>query len=268
MREQRPPIALGPGLAGAILVIVVAWALAAVLMLTGTLTNAREINRRVKLVNAQVGPIYKNLAFVKLAQRTGRISAKIRLAAQNLSTELNQVIASAGDIDTKVASILTKARSINGTVGSINGNVVAINGNAHAINGTVHSINSNVQSISASVASIGGRVASIHSRVDTVAGAVGPVGAHDKSINADVTLIRARLGTTLTTAQSIRGGVVGINNHADAVIALAQALKGDFDNVISTVGTAINTATILGHANSIDCSALINLLGPTQSCNK
>ncbi len=275
MRDERPPIGLGSGLAGAILVIIIAWALAAVLMLTGTLTNARQINKRVKLVNAQVDPIDKNLAFVSLAARTGRISAKIRVAAQHLSGELDQVLTVAGRIDNKAASILGKARSINGVVTSINAKAHAINANAHAINTSansintsVHSIGANVQSISTSVASIGGRVDSIHSRVGAIEGVVGPVAATNTSINGNVTTIRAQLGDVRSTAQGIRSGVVDINNHADAVTGLVRALKGDFDNILSTVGTNINSATILGHANSIDCSRLINFSGPTQACNK
>lgn len=259
MREEQP-IGLGSGLAGVILVVVIAWALAAVLMLAGTLTNAQQINQRVKLVNAQVGPIDKNLAFVKLAGRTGRISAHIEYAARNLSGELTQIVAVAGSIDAKANSILGHAQTINGIATSINTTV-------HGINHTVNLINGNVQSISGSVLSIGASVASIHSRVGTIAGAVGPIGSTGTSINADVTQIHSRLGATLTTARAIRIGVVAINDRANVIIGLARLLKSDFDNILAGVGTMNGTATILGHANSIDCSRVINLLGPTQDCN-
>lgn len=295
MREERT-IGLGSGLAGVVLVIVIAWALAAVLMLTGTLTNARQINRRVKLVNAQVGPIDNNLASVKLAGRTGRIAKKIDLAAEPLSGELNQVITTAGSINTKVGSILSKAQSINGvvtainttanainananainatahsinaTVHSINANALSINATAHSINSNVHSINSHVQAIGGSVASIGGNVASIRARVVAIQGVVGPARATDRSINANVTRIHDNLGKILTTANAARHGIVGINQRADVVIRLVRALKGDFDIILAGVGTALNTPTILGHANSIDCSRLLNLLGPTTGCGK
>ncbi len=295
MREERT-IGLGSGLAGVVLVIVIAWALAAVLMLTGTLTNARQINRRVKLVNAQVGPIDNNLASVKLAGRTGRIAKKIDLAAEPLSGELNQVITTAGSINTKVGSILSKAQSINGvvtainttanainananainakahsinaTVHSINANALSINATAHSINSNVHSINSHVQAIGGSVASIGGNVASIHARVVAIQGVVGPARATDRSINANVTRIHNNLGKILTTANAARHGIMGINQRADVVIGLVRALKGDFDIILAGVGTALNTPTILGHANSIDCSRLLNFLGPTTGCGK
>ena len=302
MREERT-IGLGSGLAGVVLVIVIAWALAAVLMLTGTLTNARQINRRVKLVNAQVGPIDNNLASVKLAGRTGRIAKKIDLAAEPLSGELNQVITTAGSINTKVGSILSKAQSINGvvtainttakainananainatahsinatahsinaTVHSINANALSINATAHSINSNVHSINSHVQAIGGSVASIGGNVASIRARVVAIQGVVGPARATDRSINANANRIDGNLGKILTTADAARHGVMGINQRADVVIRLVRALKGDFDIILAGVGTALNTPTILGHANSIDCSRLLNFLGPTTGCGK
>jgi len=295
VREERT-IGLGSGLAGVVLVIVIAWALAAVLMLTGTLTNARQINRRVKLVNAQVGPIDNNLASVKLAGRTGRIAKKIDLAAEPLSGELNQVITTAGSINTKVGSILSKAQSINGvvtainttanainananainatahsinaTAHSINANALSINATAHSINSNVHSINSHVQAIGGSVASIGGNVASIRARVVAIQGVVGPARATDRSINANANRIDGNLGKILTTADAARHGVMGINQRADVVIRLVRALKGDFDIILAGVGTALNTPTILGHANSIDCSRLLNFLGPTTGCGK
>lgn len=307
MRESREPIGLGPGLAGFVLVLVIAFALAAVLMLTGTLTNAKEINRRVKLVNAQVDPIDKNLAFVKLAKTTGQISGRIRVAAQNLSMEAGQIITVAGRINSKAASILTRANSINGkvkaingsvntingsvlaingTARSINGNVLAINGTAHAIlgnadaiNGNVQSIGGNVQSISGSVGSIGGHVNSIHALAGTIQGAVGPIGGGGTAINAEVRKINPKLSTINTVAQGIRGagpvngtdigpgsfGVSGINNRASAVIRAVKPIKGDFDKIQSVVGLP-NTDTILGHANSIDCSQVINVVGPSQAC--
>jgi methyl-accepting chemotaxis protein len=230
-------------------------------MLAGTLTNARQIRHRVTLVNQQVGPIDKNLENVALAGRTGRIAQQINLAAKDLSGDLNQVIDVAGKIDQKASSILTTARSINGVVTSINSV-------ARGINATVQSIGSNVSSIGASVASIGGSVASIHGRVATIEGVVGPTGAQDGSINANVTRIHDNLGTTLGRVVSIRDGVVAINGRADTIIGLSKALHGDLSSVFSIVGSGLRTATILGHANSIDCARLINLLGRTQSCGK
>lgn len=269
MTEERQ-IGLGGGLAGVCLVIVIAWALAAVLMLTGTLTNARQINRRVVLINHQVAPIDVNLASVKLARRTGALTTRILHAARPLTGQLAQVVTAADAINGNVTSILNRAHSINDVVTSINANAHSINSVVHAIGGNVTSIGSSVQSISASVGSIGADVSSIHQRVSTVAGAVGRAGDSGSSINGDVTHILGRLSATLSHARPIRTGIVAINNRAQTIIGLAAALKSDFDHILAGVGTTLGTGTVLGHANSIDCSLIINTAGalPTGGCNK
>ncbi|MGI8412119.1 MAG: hypothetical protein ACR2QA_06415 [Solirubrobacteraceae bacterium] len=290
MRESKPPIHLGSGLAGFVLVLVILWALAAVLMLTGTLTNARQINRRVKLVNAQVDPIDKNLRFVKLAATTAKVSGEIKARAMPLTGEAAQIVTLVGSINSKGTSILNRAHSINGLVNTINGSVRVINGTVHTINrtantinGTVQSINSNVnsiggnvQSVSGSVASVGAHVATVQRNVITVQGAVGPQASGGTSINADVRRIFTRLGTIRSTAESIKGthgnpsapgrGVFGINDRAEEVIGLSRLLKGDLNTVQTNVGTMVGGGTVLGHANSIDCSTVVNLLGPTTDC--
>ena len=274
MTEERK-IGLGPGLAGFILVVVIAWALAAVLMLTGTLTNARQINQRVKVIDAWAPPVKQNLSSVALAARTGRISAQINQAAQPLSGELSQVLVNADAINKKVGLILGHAHSINGTVNSINSNARQINASVHGINGTVHSINSNVQSIGASVSSIGASVDSIHARVSTIQGAVGPIAATDSSINGDIGSINGDIGSIngdfggiLSNVISIRDRLSLASDKVAGIINLAGAIKSDFDKVLAGLGTALGTATIVGHANSIDCSRLINALGPTRGCGK
>ena len=258
MAEDRT-IGLGSGLAGFILIITIGWALAAVLMLSGTLTNANQINARVKLVNEPLRPIDKHLATIRLVARTGRLTAKIEKAAKPLSGELAQVIAAAGHIDSHVASILTKAQSINQVV-------TAINTTVHGIGTNVQGIGANVQSIHASVAAVGADVASIHSRVATIDRVVGPIGAQDGSINANVTRIEDNLSKVLPTARSIRIGVEAINVKAVKIVDVVALIKSDFDTILATVGTDVGGGTILGHANSIDCSRLINLTGKTAQC--
>lgn len=290
MREPKPPIHLGSGLAGFVLVLVIIWALAAVLMLTGTLTNARQINRRVKLVNAQLDPIDKNLRFVKLAATTARVSGEIKTRAMPLTGEAGQIVGLVGSINSKGTAILDRAHSINGLVNTINGSVQVINGTVHTINrtantinGTVQSINSNVnsiggnvQSVSGSVASVGSHVSTIQSNVVKVQSVVGPQATGGTSINADVRRIFTKLGTIRSTAESIKGthgnpnrpgnGVFGINDRAEKIIGQSRLLKGDFNTIQTNVGTMVGGGTVLGHANSIDCSTVVNLLGPTTDC--
>ena len=79
------------GLAGIALVIVIAWALAAVMMLTGTLIAAQQIDDRVATILGEVSPIDDDLDSVKLAQETDRIAKDILTAAEPLSGQLDQV---------------------------------------------------------------------------------------------------------------------------------------------------------------------------------
>ena len=212
------------GLAGKVLVGVVAWALGAVVMLTSTLVSAQQIDDRVARITTEVSPIDKDLDSVALAVETNRIAGDILVAAKPLSGKLQQVI------DTKIKesaeSINTHVQSINGTVGSISSTAKAINGNVLEINGTVKAINGNAKKINASVRSIEGNVNEIGGSVRGISGSLSGV---------------------LDTARSIRGeregvqgfgeGVTGINRRAIFITELAQAIKGDLANVLAQVGT-------------------------------
>ena len=261
MPTQRPSLGLAPALPGIVLVIVIAWALAAVLMLTGTLLNAREIKDDVTVINNQVSPIEKDLQSVALAAETVRISSDINAAAQPLSGQATQILQAANRINTTARSILTTAGSINQTARQINTTVTQIHGTVISIAGAVQAIGANVGSIFSRVQTIGGRVASIHALV-------GRQGATDaSSIAGNVQRIQSTFVALEPVVVSIdragqTGGGQAINGRADRAIALAVGIKSDFDQILATVGE------INKHANSIDCSKLINFGGPTQSCNQ
>lgn len=293
MRERRATLGLAPALPGLILVLVIFWALAAVLMLTGTLINAREIDDDVRVINKQVQPIDKELDSVKLAAKTAKISDRIRVAAQPLSSQATQIIRAATSIDKTARSILGTAGSINETARAINANarsinatVTSINGNVVSINDQVSSINRNVASIGGLVGGIGGDVTSINARVGSIFGRVGPTsGARGGSINETVRNIRSSFvslaasdgGTNVGRVSSIERGVTGINRRADAANRAAPTIKSDFEGILDDVGFGITPTGpdhgsggdvgIHGHANSIDCSSLINIFGPTQYCD-
>jgi hypothetical protein len=254
------------GIAGLVLVIVIAWALAAVLMLTGTLINAREIDDQVKIINSQVTPIDRDLNNVRLLERTTRLSERIRRAAQPLTGQLDQVIVSARAIDRSVRSILATAGDINDTANTIQGTVLDINDTARAINATVTSIRGRVGAIHGNVLTIGARVRGINDNV--------------VSINRLVRSIQSSARSILTTARQIdnggpTGGVAAINRRADAGIGEVRGIRIDLANVLAQVGLGTasghgpsGNATIHGHANSIDCSRVINLFGPTAYCGR
>ncbi len=283
----RRTLGLAPALPGLLLVVIIVWALAAVLMLTGTLINAREIDDDVTLITGEVRDIDKDLDFLKLAEQTIDISGRINAAAQPLVPGLNQVQTAARSIDRRVVSINNRAQAINRTVRSIQGNVVSIQGNVTAIHRNVISINATVNSIGGFVATIGGLVGNIggnvqviNRTVNQIFAAVGPVNAATgTSINATVggtNGILARFQTLEPVTRSIDAGVAAINGRAQRGIELAGSLKPDFAGILTQVGFGITPTgpdhgnNIHGHANGIDCSPFINGIAPspTSYCNR
>jgi methyl-accepting chemotaxis protein len=246
------------GLAGAILVFVVAWALVAVLLLTGTLVGAHQIDRDVHtLINPRLSKIEETTGEIRLARQTRRVTGEIRAAAVPLTGQLATTLTTAQQIQRTATAILARAQSINGKVGPIHTDVLAIGATVSAIAGRVQSIHSSVEGIGASVSSVGSDVAQI--RAD--AGA----------INLHVRHVLIRTGQILSTGRLIVAGVAAINERAVTIGGIARAIRGDLGAVASLVGTGNASATIDGHANAIDCSNLINtaLLGArTAGCGR
>ncbi len=290
MHERRATLGLAPALPGLMLVVIIFWALAAVLMLTGTLINAREIQDDVVAINEQVSPIDDDLDNVALAKKTVELSGRIDVAAKPLSRQAGQIIGAARSIDKRAKSILATAGSINRTARAINTSVTTINASVSQINSRVVSIAGNVDSIGGSVASINGRVATIGGRVGTIGArvraiesGVGSINAGDRSINASVERIFTTFQRLAPVVREIdsgaeKNGVLGINQRAARGIRSAGSLKPDFEGILGNVGFGLRgtspdhgsgaDAGIHGHANSIDCAPLINFAGPTQYCNR
>ena len=212
------------GLAGKLLVGVVAWALGAVMLLTGTLVNAQQIDNRVERITHTVGPIDHDLDSVQLAIKTNETAQQILAAAKPLSGQADQIVQATASID-------GSAKSINTVVGEIGQTVQGIDGNANAINATVRDINSTVKGINGTAKTISGTVNSIDGNVGSIGGAVRG--------------IAASLDAVLETARGIRGdhavsegfgtGIAGINRRADAAIALVALIKGDSGNILASV---------------------------------
>jgi methyl-accepting chemotaxis protein len=269
--DQRVTLGLATALPGILLVVVIFWALAAVLMLTGTLINAREIDDTVEVINGEVNPIDKDLDNVKLAGETGRLTDRIRERARPLTGQLTDVIRIAGRIDRNAKSILGTAGEINQTAKTINGTVGSIGSNVQSIGGTVVSIHSTVNRIGGDVFSIGRTARSIFAKV-------GPINSKGNQINAQVIRILSDLSGVDRRTRSIDPGVRAINQKAIAAVGLARDIKGDFEGILSNTGSGrVNgapdygsggKANINGHANSIDCAPVIRLFGPTQYCGQ
>jgi len=276
-RERSATLGLAPALPGIVLVVVIVWALAAVLMLTGTLINAREIDDTIPLITSQTSPIDKDTDDIEEAAEVAEVTDGIRDAAAPLSSQANRIIVEARSIDRRASTIFgtaqsinDTAKSINGTARSINDTVGAIGANVASINSTVGAIGSNVASIGGSVSAIGGSVGAINTRVRSIFGLTG-------SINASATSIRGTFTRLVPETRDIDSGVAGINARADAAIEEARRIKGDFEPIRRLVGPGAEApnrhsteglGTIHGHANSIDCAPVVNALGNTEYCNR
>lgn len=226
------------GLAPALLVLVLVWALVAVLLLTGTITAANRIDKSVKVIKPEVGSIKGDSKNIALAKKTAKISGRIKTAATPLTGELNSTIGAARNIDGTAKSILLRVLSINNVAGAINGNVRDINTTVHGIDSNVSGINANTDAINANAKAINASARSINSRAS--------------SINSDVKSIRGRAGRINTTAISIDGRVSGINARAVAARGVVALIKNDLDAILK------GALSINNHANQIDCSNLIN----------
>lgn len=244
------------GLAGVMLTFVIAWALIAVVLLTGVVTSARQINRDVGiLINPRLNAIHGNTRHIALAERTFALSKRIRSAAVPLTGELAGTLTAAQHIDTTASSILTRVQTINGTVSSIHGKVLGIGTTVDAIGGNVAAIGGDVQSIYRSVASIGADSGSILASV--------------RSIGSDVGSVNGDAGGILSTARLIVPQVRGINARAVTIQRIVTGGIGpDLARVLALVGAGNAGGTIDGSANGIDCSALLNLTGHTTGCGR
>jgi hypothetical protein len=259
VRGRGATLGLATMLPGLMLVIVIFWALAAVLMLTGTLINAREIEDTVEVINGEVSStdgIDKDLDSVKELVQTRRTVVGIREAADPLTGQADQIISAAGAINRNAKSILGTAGSINSTADSINSTVRSINSSVNSIGSSVVSINQRVNSIGSSVTSINGLARSIF-------GAVGAQGATDSTtIKASVTRILRELRGVSGEVATIDPGAAAIKGRADRAIDGGRGIKGDFEGVRSGVDK------IDAHANSIDCATLLNIVGQTTGCKR
>ena len=261
------------GLAPALLVVIIAWALAAVLMLTGTILSAQRIERDVRgSIMGSTSAIDNDLDSVRLAAKTTRISGNILTAAEPLVGQLDQVIVSARSIDRQANSILDTAQSINGKAVAINATAGRINQTAGAINQTAGQINATAGSINANVTSILRRAQGIESTAGSINAKARSINGQVNGIAGSVNSINGRLGGTLDQVQSADPGIAGINIRANRAIRLVRPIRTDLNNILDEVGRPPSATghrqrggagdlSVHGHANSIDCEvqALRNL---------
>jgi len=192
---------LRPGLLPVImLVIVIAWALFAVAMLTGTLVSTQKIGNRVLSINTTFPEVAQDVTAIPLALETGRVAAEIRRAAEPVGPQFTQIVDVVGSID----------RNVNGVEGSVAG-----------INANVRSINDRVNSIAGNVGSIDERLTAVGGNVQAIGAAAGGIGGNFNSIFAE--------------AVSIDDEALGINVNALTVRDIARDIDDDLERIIEII---------------------------------
>ncbi|MDQ4132304.1 MAG: hypothetical protein M3179_03665 [Actinomycetota bacterium] len=129
------------GIVGANLVIVLAFALYAVIQLSRTTLAANQIRDRVDVIESTVEPIQDDLTNVPKLDDTDRVANEILAAVQGLNDQAQVVVATARSIDGTVTSIRSNAESINSSVRSIKGTSGTLTPVVRSINDGAATIN-------------------------------------------------------------------------------------------------------------------------------
>lgn len=196
-------------LQGTVLVVVIAWALGAVLMLTSTIVSANQIDRRVDVITSEVKGIDADTDAVELAGSVAETAEGIDAAAAPLSGQLDEVIAATEGINASAASILETAGSIGATVDSIRSTV-------GSINSTVDDIHANVGGILPVTQSIDAGVEAINHRADRIIAAVRAIKADTGNTLAQVLEIHTH-ANSINCSPAVQGaGVVGGGGACDS----------------------------------------------------
>lgn len=180
------------------LVLVLAFALFAVIMLTNTTVKATQIDDRVKKIRGEVGQVDTELTNVPQLDQTAVTAGEIDVATKNLDRQAGEIVVAAQSIDRTVSSILSNATSINGTVGSINSTLGSIQGVVRSIDG----------------GGLGSRAgaAGINTRLNNIRGSV-------RGIEGDTSDVVTEVGTG-----HLGGTPLSIHGHANSISCVALFL--------------------------------------------
>lgn len=171
---------------GLSLVIVVGWALFAVVMLTGTTVAANQIDRRVDRIVNEVTAIDRDLDAVATTQSVNERASAILAAATPLTGELDDVITATAGIDDSAASIEDTVGSIRATAGGINERVGRILANFVELDPVVSSIADGIEGINVRADRVIDLAGRILGDTSNVLSAVGDVDGHANSIDCAV----------------------------------------------------------------------------------
>ena len=164
------------GQAGIALIIVIAWALSAVLVLTRTLVAAQEINSKVTVITGDLASSKHDTSYVAQLNQTEQTANSILAAAQPLTGQLEVIKNTAAHIDQEVDGITPPVQSINGLVHTIQGQVATI----------LNTVNGGSSSISAILATIRNSQSSvILTDVNKIKSDTGPIAQNVVGIEGD-----------------------------------------------------------------------------------
>ncbi len=184
------------GVVGVNLVLVIAFALFAVIMLTRTTVAASSIDDRVKKIRSEVGRVDEELTNVPQLDQTSATAAQIDQATRNLSRQADEIKVAAQSIDRTVSSILSNATSINGTVGSIQGSLGGIQSLVRPIDAGVAAINARVARVRVHVGGIKGDTGAVLADVGPGHGGTGGASIHGHTNSISCTpLLRGGMDT-------------------------------------------------------------------------
>ena len=161
------------GIVGVNLVLVIAFALYAVIMLSRTTLAAKQIDDRVRVIVTEVGP-GSNVSRLDETQKLntiGQTAEDILRAAQPLSGQAQVIIDTAKSIDNTVSAIQANANEINAVVHSINSTASSLLPVVQTIHTHVNSINCALTSPSATLLGVVGSLLNVV--LGSVEGAVG-----------------------------------------------------------------------------------------------
>ena len=183
------------------LIIVLGFALYAVIQLTRVTLAAKQIDDRVVSITETTPAIDATLDNVPKLNETDATAKAILEAATPLTGHLDSVIGSAGNIDNTVSEILSTAQTINGTVTSIGGLV-------DSIQSTVNNIESSTRGIDSVVPQIRQGVITINNQADIVIDLA-------RNIRADLDNVLANVGGP--GAGGFGQGELTIAGHANSI---------------------------------------------------
>jgi len=135
------------GQAGIALIIVIAWALSAVLILTRTLVAAQEINNKVTDITGKLAGAKGDTSYVAQLNMTENTANAILAAAAPLTGQIEIIKTTAAHIQKQVDEITPPVQTINSTVHVIHDQVGSILATANSIKGILATIRDTQSSV-------------------------------------------------------------------------------------------------------------------------